>query len=152
MRDRERVDVGIVVALDDDEIIGHQEGRSAGAAWKEQNGLSFGRERAAVDPPQPEQAPVGEGAAALAKIESCRHRDLEALGQAGLPAGLLQIIRDRGQHIGTIVQMSRRPSPEKSTAWFMKLDGMNCGWPMAPAHDPSMAFRAIWPSCRISSA
>ena len=48
--------------------------------------------------------------------------------------------------------MSLRPSPSKSTASVPKFDGMNCGWPIAPAHEPTILARAMWPSCRIFSA
>ena len=42
----------------------------------------------------------------------------------------------RRRRPGADVQMFGRPSPSKSTACLRKLDGMNCGWPIAPAHDP----------------
>ena len=40
---------------------------------------------------------------------------------------------------GIDVQMFLWPSPSASTANFMKLDGMNCVWPMAPAQEPFMS-------------
>src|SRR5262249_28748024 len=79
-----------------------QESRPARAAREEQDGVAFGRERAAVGAPQTEQAPVVERAATLAMVEARRYHDLEALGQARFPAVLLQIVRDRGEHIGHV--------------------------------------------------
>jgi hypothetical protein len=53
---------------------------------------------------------------------------------------------------GVDVQMSRRPSPSKSCAYARKLDGMNCGWPSAPAQDPFIAGSSTSPLSRMASA
>src|SRR4051794_33388635 len=86
MRGRERVDVGIVVALDHHEVVGDQESRTTCAAREEQDGLALFRQQATVNPMHSPEPPVIEGAAALAQVSAWRHRDLEALAQAWLPA------------------------------------------------------------------
>ncbi len=53
---------------------------------------------------------------------------------------------------GTLLQMSRRPSPEKSTAKSTKFDGMNWVWPMAPAHELTIFSRGRRSSCMIFMA
>jgi hypothetical protein len=53
---------------------------------------------------------------------------------------------------GTEAQMSRFPSRLPSTANFMKLEGMNWVWPMAPAQEPSMVSFSTWSCSRIWSA
>src|ERR671925_564429 len=48
--------------------------------------------------------------------------------------------------------MSRRPSPSKSCENFKYVEGMNCGWPSAPAHDPRSRSSSMSPRLTISSA
>ena len=37
---------------------------------------------------------------------------------------------------GMLFQMSMRPLPSRSTAHLVKVEGMNCMLPIAPAHEP----------------
>ena len=44
---------------------------------------------------------------------------------------------------GRLVHRSMRPSPVRSTPHFMKVEGMNCMLPMAPAHEPRICSRVM---------
>ena len=53
---------------------------------------------------------------------------------------------------GTEFQMSRSPSPSKSTAYLRKWVGRNCGWPSAPAHELFIFADEMSPFSRICKA
>ena len=53
---------------------------------------------------------------------------------------------------GRLVHRSMRPSPVRSTPHFMKVEGMNCMLPMAPAHEPRICSRVMWFIARMRSA
>ena len=53
---------------------------------------------------------------------------------------------------GRLFQMSMRPLPSRSTAHLVKVDGMNCMLPMAPAQEPRIWSLVMWFMLRMRSA
>ena len=99
MPGREREHVGRVVALDDLEILSHEECRAGRAAREEQDRLAVIRQRLAVGPPDAERGPFGVGRTAAAMVEALRNDNLMAPAGARLPAPVPEKIRDRCQHV-----------------------------------------------------
>ena len=53
---------------------------------------------------------------------------------------------------GRLFQMSILPLPSRSTAHFVKVEGMNCMLPIAPAHEPRICSLVMWLVLRMRSA
>src|SRR5262249_1628845 len=58
MSDRERVDVGVVVELEDGEVLGDQKRRPAGAAQEQQHAVALARKGAAIGASHAEPLPL----------------------------------------------------------------------------------------------
>ena len=153
--DGERIGGRGIVGLDDVEVavtrkIGPLSPAASGAGPRPR-GEAAGRPVARRPGPQtPRTArarPSGRPSA-----RSPREPDLEAPGKTALPSVGMRKLAVDPMASGARVQMSRRPSPVKSTANSRKLDGMNWVWPMAPAQDPTIARGVTSPSSKISSA
>src|SRR5262249_27646420 len=80
---RQRVDIGICVALDAQKLGGDQEGGAAGAAWEKKNPLAGCRHWAPVAPLPPQAPPIVEGTTALPMVEARRNGYFDCWCDAG---------------------------------------------------------------------
>ena len=66
-----------------------------------------------------------------------------------LPAGLLEKIRGRGERVGGVVDDVAASVAVAVDSGAEKVEGMNCVWPKAPAHEPLKSRGSMSPDCTI---
>ena len=79
----------------------------------------------------------------------------QAQRRAGLgtqqPVGVV-LVEAEAKASGRLFQMSILPLPSRSTAHLVKVEGMNCMLPMAPAHEPRIWSLVMWFMSRMRRA
>ena len=74
------------------------------------------------------------------------------IGNSVTPDRIAKGMQKMTQYKGLLDQMSILPLLSRSTAHLVKVDGMNCMLPMAPAHEPFICCAVMWFIDRMRSA